>query len=211
MPRTRYTIEDFLAKAKDLPHYNDYTYDKVNYQGSKKKIIITCPTHGDFEQTPENFYRASGGCKLCSGYKYDTASFIAKAKTIWNDTIDYGQVEYVDRDEPVKLTCIKHNLTYLQKAKNHIDNRGYNGCDLCSLDNDNSKKVIDMYPEILAFIVMPNDAVVTDYNDLLIGSHTKITWKCPRNPDHIWEQRVENHVQNCLRHKTFSYCNICKQ
>ena len=39
----------FLEKARKV-HGDKYQYNKVNYKGAHKKVIITCPIHGDFEQ-----------------------------------------------------------------------------------------------------------------------------------------------------------------
>lgn len=54
-----------------LVHDNRYSYDKVVYNGSGKKVIITCPKHGDFGQTPSSHLRGSGcpKCKDTTGEK----------------------------------------------------------------------------------------------------------------------------------------------
>ena len=55
----------FIAKAKDK--YGDkYNYDKVEYLHSKSKVIITCPEHGDFLQSPNQHLKKRGtGCTKC--------------------------------------------------------------------------------------------------------------------------------------------------
>lgn len=49
MPR-RGNTKDFIERAR-LKHGDKYNYSKVYYKGSGKKVIIICPTHGDFKQT----------------------------------------------------------------------------------------------------------------------------------------------------------------
>jgi hypothetical protein len=61
------TVE-FIEKAKKV-WKDKYTYDNVNYQGSKKKVMITCPIHKeDFPANPDDFLRGRG-CKKCSESK----------------------------------------------------------------------------------------------------------------------------------------------
>jgi hypothetical protein len=45
------SLDCFIEQA-NIIHKNKYNYFKVNYINSKENIIITCPIHGDFEQTP---------------------------------------------------------------------------------------------------------------------------------------------------------------
>lgn len=58
------STKEFIAEAKNL-HSEYYTYDRVVYHHSKQKVIITCPVHGDFEQTPY-VHLAGKGCPRCS-------------------------------------------------------------------------------------------------------------------------------------------------
>jgi len=57
----------FISKAKEV-HGDSYIYDKVEYVSAKKHITITCPVHGDFEQTPDG-HLSGQGCKLCADAK----------------------------------------------------------------------------------------------------------------------------------------------
>lgn len=57
------TFSEFILKAKTI-HGTTYAYDKVVYTNSKKTVIITCPIHGDFKQTP-NDHLVGKGCSKC--------------------------------------------------------------------------------------------------------------------------------------------------
>lgn len=57
------TTEDFIQKSNQI-HNNYYNYDKTIYELSSQKVIITCPMHGDFEQTP-NHHLSGEGCPIC--------------------------------------------------------------------------------------------------------------------------------------------------
>lgn len=67
--RRRIGTERFIGKANQL-HNNAYTYENVVYINTDKKVSITCPLHGNFEQTPSNHIRGNG-CPICgqSGFK----------------------------------------------------------------------------------------------------------------------------------------------
>ena len=56
--------ESFI-KLSNEKHGNKYDYSKSEYKGQKIKTIITCPKHGDFEQTPGNHYHLGRGCPRC--------------------------------------------------------------------------------------------------------------------------------------------------
>jgi len=61
------TTEDFIEKAKEI-HGNKYGYDKVEYTNNKTKVTITCLTHGDFKQIPNDHLRGNG-CPKCNNSK----------------------------------------------------------------------------------------------------------------------------------------------
>ena len=49
----KYCQSDFISKANKV-HNNKYDYSKVVYVNSQTKVIIVCPTHGEFEQKANN-------------------------------------------------------------------------------------------------------------------------------------------------------------
>lgn len=58
------TKDIFLEKAKEAHPDILYDYSKVICDGVMKKIIIGCPTHGDFEQRL-NTHLSGFGCRIC--------------------------------------------------------------------------------------------------------------------------------------------------
>lgn len=61
------TTEEFIKKAR-LVHGNRFEYSFVDYKGSKTKVLIICPIHGVFEQTPHNHLQGCG-CPVCRASK----------------------------------------------------------------------------------------------------------------------------------------------
>ncbi len=57
------TTDQFIDKAR-LIHGNLYDYSSVEYVDYKSKIVINCPSHGEFHQTPSN-HIAGNGCPRC--------------------------------------------------------------------------------------------------------------------------------------------------
>lgn len=61
------TTDEFIERARKV-HDNKYNYSKIDYKGMKTKVIITCPIHGDFSQTPDNHLKTKG-CPKCNKNK----------------------------------------------------------------------------------------------------------------------------------------------
>ena len=62
--------EQFIKEAKDI-HKDRFLYNKVKYIATNKKVIITCPKHGDFRQEPRMHLKNVGcpKCKVSKGEK----------------------------------------------------------------------------------------------------------------------------------------------
>lgn len=62
-------LDLFIHKSRET-HGNKYDYSKVDYKGSKVRVVIVCPEHGAFLQKPNNHTRGAG-CSKCSGVYAD--------------------------------------------------------------------------------------------------------------------------------------------
>lgn len=91
--------EKFIERAKNI-HNNKYTYNKVNYINDATKIIITCPNHDDFEQTP-NSHLQGRGCSKC-GFS------ISKPEIAWLNSLNISE-EY------------RHKTFFINKKKFNVD------------------------------------------------------------------------------------------
>lgn len=61
---TRSNREEFISRAKEI-HGDTYSYDRVEYISSAKKVEITCPEHGSFYQAPNKHLLSGQGCPTC--------------------------------------------------------------------------------------------------------------------------------------------------
>lgn len=57
-------ITAFIIKSKNI-HNNKYDYSKTQYINSVKKVIIICPVHGEFQQTPVSHLQGHS-CFTCT-------------------------------------------------------------------------------------------------------------------------------------------------
>lgn len=72
---TQKTANDsYIENAKTI-HNGLYEYSKTNYTGAKNKVIITCNTHGDFEQVADN-HLSGQGCPKCNVRGWSKSEYI---------------------------------------------------------------------------------------------------------------------------------------
>lgn len=69
-------IDEFINRSNTI-HNNKYDYSKTVYISYSKYVTITCPIHGDFNQSPY-VHMNSNGCQKCSffGNSNNTTAFL---------------------------------------------------------------------------------------------------------------------------------------
>lgn len=128
--RTNWTQEKFINKAKEI-HKEIYNYDKVIFIDTTCKVIIICPEHGSFQQTPSKHLSGQKCPKCASNFKSSTESFIEKAINIHGNKFTYNKVRYVGNHKKVLITCPTHG-DFLQTPANHTHKTKPQGCPKCS-------------------------------------------------------------------------------
>jgi hypothetical protein len=123
------TTQRFIAKAR-LLHGDRYGYDHVVYVNSGTDVLITCPRHREFPQTPDT-HLAGCGCKKCGLGFVDTAMFRERATAIHQGKYDYSHCEITDGVSTiVTIGCPVHGV-FDQLASRHL--RG-SGCYDCAIE-----------------------------------------------------------------------------
>lgn len=97
------TTEKFIKKAEIIHDYK-YDYSLVDYKNNASNIIIICPKHGEFEQTPNRHLSQKSGCPVCNESKGEKE--IAK---ILENNIKLIHIKY-DENIGDKLSCVKISL-----------------------------------------------------------------------------------------------------
>ena len=72
-----YMNTEYFKEKSTTIHKGKYNYDKVEYKDQRSKVIITCPIHGDFLQSPQDHLQGNG-CQKCKSDVY-------KNKEIFNN------------------------------------------------------------------------------------------------------------------------------
>ena len=121
-----FNTEDFITKAIKI-HGNKYNYTSVNYTTTNTPVVITCPTHGDFIQTPA-MHLSGRGCRRCASITC-TEDFIAKSKEIHSDKYIYESSIFTKFDVPIEVTCRLHGPFFVI-PRYHITKKY--GCPSCA-------------------------------------------------------------------------------
>lgn len=184
----KYNTETFIEKGNKI-HYNKYDYSLVNYKKSSIKVKIICPTHGVFEQTPNNHIRNNNprGCPKCVGKNKTNNEFIIEANKIHNSKYDYNKINYINAKTPIIIKCPIHG-EFKQKPNNHLN--GW-GCKKCG---GNDKLTTE------EFIKKANKVHRNRYDYSLVDyvdSHTKVKIICKEHGK--FTQKPNNHLMgnNC--------------
>lgn len=169
-------ISDFIKKS-NIKHNNKYDYSKSIYFNDKTVLIIICPIHGKFEQTPNN-HLTGKGCKECGISKTTKTKilgdekFIAKAILKHENKYDYSLVNYINNKNKVKIICTTHG-EFEQCPKHHLKGQG---CPICKESkgereirkylNDNNINFISQkrFKECRNILPLPFDFYLPDYN-----------------------------------------------
>lgn len=125
------TKKKFVEQARQV-HGEKYDYSLVDYVDVDTNVIINCPIHGNFLQTPYT-HKTGSGCKKCRSEKLslkfrdDINSFILKANKIHNNNYDYSLVKYTNQMTKVEIICKNHG-NFMQMPYSHLNGKG---CPVC--------------------------------------------------------------------------------
>jgi len=135
--------KDFIEKSKEI-HNNKFGYELSIYNNSRTKIIIICPIHGIFEQTPSNHLYNKQGCDKCarndhkltklSDVRIDNLKRIHNNKYLYNDlSINKGFIN---------ITCLEHGI-FTQYLYFHEYGHGCSQCNSSSRGKNYIKNYLD--------------------------------------------------------------------
>lgn len=123
-------LEEFIIEANKV-HKGKYDYSKSVYVDSLTKVTITCPIHGDFEQTPAHHIMGQG-CKKCV---YETRElrvsfeeFLLRALSKHGGKYQYDEGSYGGMKCKMRIVCDAHGEFY-QSPTDHL---GGTGCPSCA-------------------------------------------------------------------------------
>lgn len=175
------TTEEFIVRAKEA-HGDRYSYDKTKYINNKTKVIITCPTHDEFEQKPKSHLDGQG-CPSCGGTKkLHINTFVLKSKVVHGNMYKYDKTKYINNKTKVIITCSEHG-DFIQIPYHHL--KGV-GCPSCA----GLKKLTT---EEFIRLAKTAHGDKYDYSKVeYLNSRAKIIITCPVHGD--FEQRAQHHL-----------------
>lgn len=162
----RKTTKQFIIDAKAV-HGNKYDYSKSKYVGALEKITITCPIHGDFEQSAADHTSGKKGCIKC-GRDNITKSlddFKKQSHSIHGGKYDYSLIsEYTSNMNKVKIICPDHGV-FEQRPYCHTIKQ--QGCPECPVIISKPQQDIINYVEsIFSGDIKINDRKIIGPNEL---------------------------------------------
>lgn len=183
--------ENFIQKVSKI-HQNKYDYSLVKYKNIKTPVIIICPVHGKFEQTPRAHLKGQGCSKcgrvLCSKkLRYSKEQFIEEAKKIHGNRYDYSQVVYVNNMTKVKIGCPIHGY-FLQGPNSHLQGKGCPKCGFLLIKSKRQGTTLDFIAKAQKVHGDKYDYSKVKYK----GSYERVAIKCPKHG--IFLQLPYNHL-----------------
>ena len=187
--------EEFIKKAI-LKHGNKYSYDKVKYDGKDVPVIITCPKHGDFLQTPHE-HLSGCGCQKCWAErrkvpKISRDNFLELANKEHNGKYDYSKSDYKGVANKICIICPEHG-EFWQTPQNHLKGQG---CPKCA----NLKKGMYQVGTTESFIEKAQKVHGNkyDYSKVhYINNREKVCIVCPEHGEFMQKPLDHIHGSGC--------------
>jgi ferredoxin-like protein FixX/very-short-patch-repair endonuclease len=140
--KIRSNTDAFIEKARKL-HGNKYDYSKVDYITIDDPVIIICPSHGEWSQTPKAHLRPYG-CFKCGIEEVNRNNmtsfedFVEKAKKVQGAYADRYVVQeegfYSSGDFSITVYCKEHDFYWDTLKMNFLKGRGCPRCHASSYE-----------------------------------------------------------------------------
>lgn len=189
------TTKDFIIKSQNL--FGDkYNYEKTHYVNKNTKVTITCPIHGDWEQSPESHYKSTGCPKCARESKYKdrvtkcAEEFIDKAKLVHGNKYNYSKTLYKSARENVTIICPEHG-EFTQRAHAHLAGQNCPACGRIGMlqGRENLRKSTEAFiTEAKQIHGNAYDYSITEY----FTARKNLAIVCPKHG--VFEQRPSNHL-----------------
>ena len=150
--REQYRLDKNIFIERSIKiHGNKYDYSKVEYKNHRTKVIIVCPIHGEFEQTPKNHMKGQGcpqcGKKYAQLYqKHNYKNFINSSIERFGDRYEFPNIqnEYENSHSKITIKCNKCGNSFVKIACDHITSPN-GGCQHCYHNMSKPEEEIGMF------------------------------------------------------------------
>lgn len=124
------SVNGFVFRAREV-HGGKYNYEQVEYKNNRTPVLIVCPQHGSFSQSPSNHLKY--GCKECgklvaaSKQAKTTGRFIEEALSVHSGKYSYEPTVYHKSHDKVLIDCPIHGI-FRQSPNAHLRGQGCPSC-----------------------------------------------------------------------------------
>ena len=131
------TQEEFIQKAQEA-HGDKYDYSKALYRGTRVKVCIICPIHGEFWQAPKEHIYQHQGCPQCGIDKRKSLVFGVGVND-YDGKLSINGKFISSYSHWIAMLCRCYNTLYKKKIPT------YDGCCVCDewLSFSNFKRWFD--------------------------------------------------------------------
>lgn len=193
--------EEIFQRFNEI-HNGKYTYHN-DYKNTRTKIKITCPIHGDFNQTPKR-HLLGQGCPMCAQEKLKDNSqnylnFLVSAAERHKDNFSYPYIkdEYINSHSKITIKCNECGFEYKKIANDFICAKNHK-CPNCEKNQRQNDKLINF--EMLKNILLDVEIIPFDgYRNITTD---KVTLRCPKHGDY------ESRIESVLKKKY--HCRLCE-
>lgn len=186
--------DEFIKRARKI-HGDKYNYDKAVYTKQSENVIITCPKHGDFLQTPRK-HLVGHGCPKCgtenaiSKRRPTIESILQRFKEIHHDKYTYEiEEEYRSNRDKIKIICPRHGAFY-QSVASHLHGQGCPKCGIEKLSSSMASTKEEFISKAKAIFGDQYNYDEVEY----VNNKTKVKVICPKHGA-FWAV-PNNHIAN---------------
>ena len=192
------TTQEFINKSKKV-HGDNYGYDKVDYKNSQLPVIITCPIHDDFPQSPNDHLKGKG-CPKCSESKGE--------KSI-NEVLKKYNINYIPNNRFKDCTGLpnKKGFCYELKYDFFIPDKNM----IIEFDGEQHFKPISSMRGESGFDKNQKyDKIKNDYCEKNGIKLIRIPWSI-NYPNHEYSQKYYDNFVSYVKNNNKSYVSNSKQ
>ena len=189
------TTQEFINKAEKV-HGDKFNYDKVDYKNNKTPVIITCPIHDDFPQSPNDHLKGKG-CPKC---------FESKGEKSINEVLKKYNINYIPNNRFKDCTGLpnKKGFCYELKYDFFIPDKNM----IIEFDGEQHFKPISSMRGESGFDKNQKyDKIKNDYCEKNGIKLIRIPWSI-NHPNHEYSQKYYDNFVSYVKNNNKSYKGI---
>lgn len=183
----KHSNEEFARRGAQVHGEGRYNYDKVEYVNVSSPVTITCPKHGDFQQSYDGHINKGYGCPQCANEerRYSFDDFAKEAHEVWGNEYIYPMQKLTNHHVPLRIICPKHGEFYKRRDAFLRDKQG---CPKCV-----EEKHRDIWRQNFLDKAYKIHRDTYDYSNVkYVNNYTEVEIICPKHGP-FW-QTPHNHI-----------------